>query len=220
MTQTIKDSRLIAFSILGFIFAFFGWQLPLILVIAYALAIAKDDVLSKQSLQALYLYIGYTIIITVAGWGFTALTWFFSLVRAFGFVSFLASAQSVIMFLLGALLLLMVLLAVFKLLKGDAPNLPLIGHLAELTLGIAKPKPKKSYAAPAAQTQAPAASTPPPAPGTPPSAPGSSKTPSEPEKSIDEPKPAQPATPQTTWTCSCGRENKGNFCVACGKPKG
>ena len=247
MTQTVKDSRLIAFSILAYIFSFFSWQLPLILVVAYALAIAKDDVLSKQSLQALYLYIGYTIAVTAVGWGFTALTWFFSLVRAFGFVSFLASAQSVVMFLIGALLLLLVLIAILKLMKGEAPDLPLIGRLAELTLGIAKPKEKKSYAAPAAQTasqsqtqqppaqaappahthtqpsaqaEPPPAQKPPEAPSTPATPPPVQPTPppAEPEQPKEEDKPAQPEKPRT-WTCSCGRENKGNFCVACGKPK-
>ena len=214
MTQAIKDSRLIAFSILGYIFSFFGWQLPLILVVAYALAIAKDNLLSKQALQALYLYIAYTIVLTVIGWGFTALSWFAgNVVRSYGFLSFLAGAQSVISILVGALLLALVLLAIFKLMKQDAPDLPILGRLAELTLGIAKPKQPKAYTSAAPSTPVQTAQTPS-APPAPPAAPPSHQTP-----------PAAPAAPAKTesttqtWTCSCGRENKGNFCVSCGKPK-
>lgn len=29
----------------------------------------------------------------------------------------------------------------------------------------------------------------------------------------------QPAPQQGTWTCSCGKENSGSFCAACGKPR-
>lgn len=226
MTQAIKDSRLIAFSILGYIFSFFGWQLPLILVVAYALAIAKDNLLSKQALQALYLYIAYTVVLTVIGWGFTALNWIAgSVFRSYGFLSFLAGAQSVISILVGVLLLVLVLLAIFKLMKQDAPDLPILGRLAELTLGIAKPKQPKAYAAaaqssPAQSSQAqptqappssPTSQTPPAAPPAPPAPPAPAAPPAQ--------EPVKTETASQTWTCSCGRENKGNFCVSCGKPK-
>lgn len=250
MTQEIKDSRLIAFAILGYIFCFFGWQLPLILVVAYALAIAKDNLLSKQSLQALYLYIAYTVLISVIGWVFAVFVWLATAARIYGLVSFLTAAEVTISTLIGVLLFVLVLLMILKLTRKTAPELPLLGRLADLTLGLAAPRAKPAYTAPAASAAPPAQATaaaPPPPPlqnpsaQAPPSAqstaapqqryspppvpadqPQAEEQPDDPVESISEPSPSpEPFSPpeKSTWTCSCGRENKGKFCVSCGKPK-
>ena len=223
MAQEIRDTRLIAFAILGYIFCFFGWQLPLILVVAYALAINKEPALGKQTLQALYLYIAYQLVIKVIGWVFTGFLWFADTISAYGFYRFLGDAHGVIVVLLGLALLLLVLLAILRLMKKQACHLPIVGHLADLTLGLATPKakPAPAYQAPYTPPVAPAAPTQPAAPAAPtaPAAPAQPVAPAAPAT------PAAPAVPQTAapsglWTCSnCGHENKGKFCVSCGKPQ-
>lgn len=218
MAQEIRDTRLIAFAILGYIFCFFGWQLPLILVVAYALAINKEPALGKQTLQALYLYIAYQIVITVIGWIFSGFLWFADTISAYGFYTFLADARGVLITLIGLALLLLVLLAILRLMKKQACHLPIVGHLADLTLGLAteKTKPAPAYQAPYTPPATPAAPTQP----TQPTAPSAPTQPAAPAASA----PAQPAEAPTassgTWTCSqCGQENKGKFCVSCGKPQ-
>ena len=34
-----------------------------------------------------------------------------------------------------------------------------------------------------------------------------------------DPKTAEPVKKENTWTCECGQENTGNFCMKCGKQK-
>lgn len=210
MTLESKAISMTAFAILAYIFSFFGWQLALLLVVAFALGIARDAKMGKQTLQALYLYIAYTVVLTVLGWIFTALIWFAGVVRLYRVATFLAGAQGFLGTIIGILLLVLVLLAIFKLAKKEEPHLPVIGKLADLSLGLVtapKEKPASAYAPPP-QTYTP----PPPAAEPKPAAPPQAEQPAPPP-------PPPPAPEKNSWTCSCGRENTGNFCVSCGNKR-
>lgn len=223
MTLESKALSFTAFAILAYIFSYFGWQLALLLVVAFALGIARDAKMGKQTLQALYLYIAYTVVQTIFGWIFSGLIWFASTVRLYGVASFLAGAQGFISSIVNILLLVLVLLAIFKLVRKEEPHLPVIGRLADLSLGLASPKKKEKPAAAYAPAQQQPYS-PPPAATTAPAAPQSLPQAEQPQQQMpaQQPAPPPPAAPKAdsdSWTCSCGKENTGNFCVACGNKR-
>lgn len=280
MTKGKYGLSLAAVAILSFVLAFFGFVEVLVLVLGFALVLEKDKWLSRQVMQAFYLRLAYSILLTVIGWVFTAFSSLFSLVKVYGAAAALSSVQSVISFLLYIGLFVLGLMAVLQLAKGKEANLPIISGLVDKSFGIFKPKAQAPVApqpvpaapvqqqtppVPAPQAPAPAqqgaAATPPPAPvqaqEAAPAAPPAPVTPPAPVQETAPPAPpvpvqeepptqplpvqeapppappaeksqtppAQPAPPPQApvaadgWTCSCGRDNKGNFCMSCGKPR-
>lgn len=229
MTKGKYGLSLVAVAIIAFVLAFFGLLEALILFLAFALILEKDQWLSRQVFQAFYLRLAYVILTTVIGWVFTVINAFFGLFNAYRVINFFNSVQSVIQFLLYVGLFVMALIAVLRIAKGKDAGLPLIGTLVDKTFGIftakAKPQPQPAYQAPqAAPYQAPApnaqAYQPPVAPPPPPpsSAPEAA-APAE-EAAAPQPEAAAPAPKADgTWTCSCGRDNNSNFCMSCGKPR-
>jgi hypothetical protein len=232
MTKGKYGLSLVAVAILSFVLAFFGLLEALILFLAFALILEKDQWLSRQVFQALYLRLAYVILSTVIGWAFTVINAFFGLFKAYRVINFFNSTQSVIQFLLYVGLFAMALIAVLRLAKGKDAGLPLIGTLVDKTFGIITPKAKPQpayqapqaapYQAPAPNAQAyqpPAAQAAPPPP--PPAAPAPQPEPAAPPP-VEKPAPAEtPSEPKAdgTWTCSCGRDNNSNFCMSCGKPR-
>ncbi|MDW7656533.1 MAG: hypothetical protein SCM11_05080 [Bacillota bacterium] len=243
MTKGKYGLSLVAIAILAFVLAFFGLLEALILFLAFALILEKDQWLSRQVFQAFYLRLAYVILLTVIDWIFKVINAFFGLFSAFRVINFFNSVQSIIQFLLYVGLFAMALIAVLRLAKGKDAGLPLISSLVDKTFGIIKPKakpqaqPQQAYQPPqAAPYQAPVpsaqvyqppaaqAAPPPPAPApveeaVPQAAPAQEAPPS---KTAEETTPAEaPPAPKAdgSWTCSCGRENNSNFCMSCGKPR-
>jgi hypothetical protein len=148
---------LTALAILAFVMCFFDLTVVLVLLVAYAFLIEKDEWLTRQAFQALYLNIAYIAAITVVGWVFSFLITILNWVKAYGASAVLSEADNFIKFLLGIALFVCALLAVLRLLKDKNASLPVLGKLTDYTMGIiekqAAPPPQ---AAPAFQTPAPA----------------------------------------------------------------
>lgn len=228
MTKGKYGLSLVAVAILAFVLAFFGLLEALILFLAFALILEKDQWLSRQVFQAFYLRLAYVVVLTVVGWVFTAINAFFGLFDAYRVINFFSGVHNVIRFLLHVGLFVLALIAVLRLAKGKEAGLPVISGLVDKTFGLikakAKAQPQQAYTAqPAAPYQPPAAqAAPPPPPPAPTPAPETPAQPVAPEPAQPaEPakEPAPPPKPAGTWTCSCGRENNGNFCMSCGKPR-
>ena len=241
MTQGKYGLNLTAIAILGFVLAFFGLLEALILFLAYALILEKDQWLTRQVFQAFYLTLAYKVALTVVGWFFTAINAFFGLFDAYKVINFFTSVHSVIRFLLNIGLFVLALIAVLRLAKSKDANLPVLAGLTDKTMGLIKPKAKPqpqpapaAYTAPpppppAAPAAPPQAAYQPPTPPPPPAAPEAPPVVSEPqpeeashpeEQPVEEAAPPAPAADKNSWFCTqCGKENQGNFCIGCGAPK-
>ena len=241
MTKGKYGISLVAVAIVAFFLAFFGLLEALVLILAFALILEKDQWLSRQVFQAFYLRLAYVAAVTVIGWVFTAINALFGLFNAYRVISFFSGFHNVVNFLLQVGLFVLALIAVLRLAKGKDAGLPLISGLVDATFGLIKPKEKPVQtpppAAPAgnAPYQAPyqqQSYTPAPAPQQAPAS-ADSAQPAYREPAVsaapppkNEEKPAAPVAPppaaapvSDSWVCSCGKENKGNFCAGCGQRK-
>lgn len=142
MTKGKYGLSMIAVAILAFVLAFFGFLEALILFLAFALILEKDQWLSRQVFQAFYLRLAYSVLLTVIGWFFTAINAFFGLFDAYRIVNVFSGIHSVIRFLLHVGLFVMALVAVLKLAKGKDAGLPFISNLVDATFGLIKKKTK------------------------------------------------------------------------------
>ncbi|MEA4888185.1 MAG: hypothetical protein VB070_01780 [Clostridiaceae bacterium] len=234
-----------ALAILAFIISFFsstqtiGALLVLVLFLAYAAILEKDQWLTRQVLQAIYLNLAYLVAYTVISWIMTAILALFAQFNAYQAVSSIDQIFSVLKFLLLVAYFVFSLLAVLKLAKNQDAGVPMVGPLVDKTLGIFRPQ-----AAPAAPVQpvapayqAPAAyqpqtayqpqntpityPTPPAAPAAESSAPApaAEAAPVQVPAPVQAPVPVQAQAAPGTWICSCGHENNGNFCMVCGHPR-
>lgn len=240
MTKGLFGLNLSAVAVLAFILCYFTSIEAMILVVGFALLIEKDRWLTKMTLQALYLRIAYSIVLTVIGWFFWLLEFIF------GFVPFFSGAHSFIDFVIDIAFLLLAAFAAFQLLRQKDLQLPLLGHLADFTMDQVKPKAKPAPVAPVAPPvyqqpvytppvyQQPVYTPPvtPVAPVTPvvpvvPAAPvetapvveAAAVVSENVEKAAEEaPKPL--ITENANWICeNCGRESFGKFCMSCGQPR-
>ncbi|MDN5315826.1 MAG: hypothetical protein PWP10_4578 [Clostridiales bacterium] len=206
MDQTRVNLSTTAMGILAFVLAYFGYVELLFLLIAYAVFLDKNQKLAKISFQALYLQLAYRTVLLVLGWVFGFFNWFFNLIDAYGVVGAFASIHDYIRTLLGILIFVAYLLGVLQIMKGKDCNLPILGTLADKTLGIITKKSQTTPAQPAAYAGAPV-------------------QPQQPQFQPQAQNPVQPtpaAAPSAasgSWICSCGHENTGNFCVKCGNPR-
>jgi hypothetical protein len=147
---------LTALAILAFVLCFFDLTVVLVLLVAYAFLIEKDEWLTRQAFQALYLNIAYITAITVVGWIFSFFITILNWAKAFGASAVLGEADSFIKFLLGIALFVCALLAVLRLLKDKNASLPVLGKLTDYTMGIIeKPAAPPPQAAPSFQAPAP-----------------------------------------------------------------
>jgi hypothetical protein len=217
MTKGKFGLNLAAVAILTFVLAFFGFLEALVLLVAYALLIEKNQWLTRQTLQALYLKLIYNVVVTVVGWAFTLLEKFFGLFKASGIVNALFNINTFINTLLYICLFLLCALAVTRLLKEQDADIPLAANLSDYTMG--KVEGLVPPAAPAATAyQAPAAAAPVssrPAPAQEPAAEAVQQSTAADCVDAD----AEQADQATggTWKCgTCGRKNTGNFCIGCG----
>ncbi len=220
--------------------------ITVILITAFAIIVEKNSWLNKQVLQALYLSIGYQIAVMVISWTFSPFYEFMSYSYVLNIIDTILNA------VLGIGLILISILAITRVMHERDAHLPIIGNLADYTLG--KPRPPKPvyqppvyqqpYQQPGApgypqqypQQGAPVYQQPYPQQGAPvyqqppapvyqqpvaPVAPVSEQPEAKPAKAAKAPEVA--AAPMQTdpagWTCSCGRQNAGKFCMGCGKPR-
>jgi hypothetical protein len=142
MTKGKYGLSMIAVAILAFVLAFFGFLEALILFLAFALILEKDQWLSRQVFQAFYLRLAYSVLLTVIGWFFTAINAFFGLFDAYRIINAFNGIHNVIRFLLHIGLFVMALVAVLKLAKGNDAGLPFISNLVDATFGLIKKKTK------------------------------------------------------------------------------
>lgn len=202
MDQTRVKLSVTALAILAFVLAYFGYLELLFLLIAYAVFLDKSQPLAKMSFQALYLSVAYRVVMLVLGWIFRFFNWIFEMAEAYKALSGIGKVQGYINTVLSILVFVVYLLAIIQIISKKQCNLPLLGTLADKTLGIftpkAAPQPNVGYQQPY---------QPPVQPYQPPAAPPQAGPP-----------PSAPAAP-STWKCSCGHENAGNFCMKCGSPR-
>jgi uncharacterized membrane protein len=139
-----------AVAALSFVLAYFGYMDVLVLVVAYALIVEGSNWLTKQTLQALYVSIALNIINQVLGWIFGGAIKFFNFINFNGAVGFVSGFQTVCDGIVTLAFLALCIYAIFKVIKDKDVNLPLIGKLADASLGIIKPKTAQQpqYAAP------------------------------------------------------------------------
>lgn len=230
MTQGKYGLNLLALALLAFVLSFFGYVEVLVLLLAYAVLAEKDHALTHGTLQALYLRLTYDIARTLIGWLIGLFVKFFDLFSANTVVNAFYRIENVLNGLLYAALLVAFVLAIIQLLKNKACKLPLLSHLADLTMGLVK---QKTPAPAAYATPAPAAYSPPPVPpavSVPPAyatpAPAASVVRSapivqaQPDRTVQETSlPQSESAGTTAWICSCGQENTGKFCMKCGQPR-
>lgn len=219
----MSDSRIslstTALAVLSFVLAYFGYVELLFLLIAYAVFLDKNQKLTKISFQALYLQLAYRVVLLVLGWIFGFVNWFFGLFDAYRAINFFGTTHGYIRTILSILIFVAYLLGVFQVIKKQDCNLPILSSLADKTLGIITPKAPK--AAPVYQQPAPAASVP---QYQPPQQP--QQAPYQAPPAAPAPAPAAPAASAApaadqpaSWTCSCGHDNTGNFCMKCGNKR-
>ncbi len=226
-----------ALAILAFIIGFFsstqtiGALLVLVLFLAYAAILEKDQWLTRQVLQAIYLNLAYLVAYTVIGWIMTAILALFAQFNAYQAVSSINQVFSVLKFLLLVAYFVFSLLAVLKLAKNQDAGVPMAGPLVDKTLGIIRPQAAPAVPVAPAQPyqpayQAPAAYQPQAAQAAPaayqPQAAQAAPAAETAPAAAAAPVTAAPDTAQTapgTWVCSFGHENNGNFCMVCGHPR-
>lgn len=223
MTKGKFGLNLAAIAILAFVLGFFELSIALVLLVGFAALAEKDEWLTRQTLQALFLYLGYKVVVVVVGWFFSLLNEVFSWFSAIGVMNVFSDIHDVFSLILYILFLLLTILAIVNLLRKKDAGIPLASHLADYAMGIIKIKPVPQYTPPAApvypqpvQPAAPAASyyqQP-----VQPAAPAPEAAPAAPVAPVAPIIPEAPVAPPG-WTCSCGRENNGNFCMSCGNPR-
>ena len=223
MTKGKFGLNLAAIAILTFVLGFFELSIALVLLVGFAALVEKDDWLTRQTLQGLFLFLGYKVVVVAVGWFFSLLNEVFSWFNAIVVMTVFNDIHDVFKLIVFVLFLLLTIMAIVNLLRSKDAGIPLAGHLADYTMGIIKAKPVPQY-------------TPPAAPAYPqpvqPAAPAASyyQQPVQPVAPAPEAVPAQPVVPAAPiipeapvappgWTCSCGRENNGNFCMSCGNPR-
>lgn len=210
-------------SILAFVLGFFGFTEILVLVLGFGVIAERDKWLTKQTLQALYLRLSYSITIMVLGWVFTAFSWLFGIFKAYNAVTVISDIQAVINTVLYIGLFALSVFAVLNLFKGKDASVPLISKLADYTLNNV---PIKTNITPnnapydvaqgaqwqnQPQQQAPQTQAPMPVQAT-------VTQPSEVEVN-ESPVGNEEVKDDGSWMCSCGQRNDGNFCVMCGSSK-
>jgi hypothetical protein len=216
---------------IAFAIAFFNFAevlVLLVLIVGYALIAEGNNWLTKQTLQALYLRLSLSILLTVIGWIFYGFNFLLGTGHLYGVQSVMNNLQNVFDGILYVLMLAACIVAVVRVVGGKDANLPLFGTLADKSLGLFTKKVAPSnyqypqqpapgpYAAPSQYT-APGQYTAPAQPVAPvkPAAPVQPATVLQPEAPVQPVVPVQPAASET-WTCSCGRINTGKFCAGCG----
>ena len=149
-----------AVAVLSFVLAFLGNVPILVLVVGYALIVEGNNWLTKQTLQALYLGLTYVIVNTILGGFFGATNYFFGKLNIRILSDSIGNIQFVCDKIITLGLLALCIIAIIKLLKDQDANLPILGNLADKSLGIIKvkvaPQPQQQYTQPqAAPVQTP-----------------------------------------------------------------
>lgn len=165
---------LTAIATLAFGFCALRQPLAVLLIAGFALLAEGDEWLNRQAVQAVLLSVAYAIAALVGGWVFGGLA------RLFGGISFyraqdaMISVGAVLDTLLYIGLIVLCLLAIMRVLRGQDAALPLLTKMADgdFTAALAKKVPAPPVA-PAAPVQATTAAAPPPAAAEPQAAPDS-----------------------------------------------
>lgn len=144
--------------------------LGIILLCGYAIILEKDQWMSKQALQALFISLFSTLVIQVVS--------LFNINIPMGYSSF--NILLIVLAVLKITLSIFALIGIIRTSKGLDADLPFFTVLANKALGIAL----------------------------------STETPADNNTASQ-----NSSTDNDTWTCSCGRTNKGNFCSICGNKR-
>lgn len=219
----MSDSRIslstTALAILSFVLAFFGHVQLLFLLIAYAVFLDKNQKLTRMSFQALYLRLAYEAVLLVIGWVFEFILWLFRLADIVNGYTAMSNTHMYINNTLRVLVFVAYLIGIIQIInKGDC-KLPVLSDLADKTLGIFVKK--TPMAAPVYQQAPPQPYQPPQQPQQAPYQPPQPIQHSQPPHNAAPvaPAPGQTAGKPASWTCSCGHENTGNFCMKCGNQR-
>lgn len=190
-----------AIAILSFALIFFGFIEGALLLLGFSIIIQKDQWLTKQVLQALYLRIVYLVGILVVGWLFKGLLFILNLVDAYKAMESAIKVQGFIEGAIYVAMFVLVVMGIMKILKGQDADIPIVNSFAGKTLGERNittnrnqpPMMYQEYGS-APQTEGPRVVT---------------------QEDLSRVAPGD----EGIWRCSCGTENFGKFCVSCGQKK-
>lgn len=217
---------LAATAVICFGFGVLRQPLAVLLVCAFALLAEKDEWLNKQAMQALLLTMAYNLIILVVGWLFGALAGLLGFAKLYSVRSAVQTLGSSLDGLIYLAFVVLSLLAIMRVLRGEDANLP---GLAKLAGGDLAALLEKAPPVPYTQPQpagpayaAPAQPAPEPAPA-PPAQPTPEPASASPAQQAPEPAYAPPAQPEPNVppvgqcpSCSAPLQEDTRFCTECG----
>jgi uncharacterized membrane protein len=191
MTKGKYGITLAAVAALAFILALFNFTEVLVLVVGYAIIAEGNNWLTKQTLQALFLKIGYSIALVVVQWIPNGYNTIYGKINIFNITGFVNIFNGFLTGALGLIMLIFCIIAFFKIIKGQDANLPIFGDLADRAMGIFKAKTVPNYAQQTQYTQ------------------------NTPAPQYTTSSSAQQTT-SAEWKCACGKMNTEKFCSVCG----
>lgn len=150
-----------AIAALAFGFCALRQPLAVLLITGFALLAEGDQWLNRQAVQAVLLSVTYAVAALVNGWVFGGLARLFGELSVYRAQDAMLSVDAVLDTLLYVGLIVLCLLAIVRVLRGQDAALPLLTKMAngDFTAAFAK-KPMAPPTAPAAPTQATSATTP------------------------------------------------------------
>ncbi len=196
-------------AVLAFVFAGFGMTTLVVAVLAFAVLCEKNEWLTKQCLQGLYLLLLCKVIIWAVEAVFGFFISFFSMFNlSAALVSAFVKPEDIIVTIIQVAFVVLVIYGAIRLAMGKDAGIPLASALADKTLGIQTIKQyvQPTYSQPQQVPQQPVQ------PQAPQQAPAQQPQPAQP--------PVQQAAAGETWVCPhCGKVNNMPFCQECGTKK-
>jgi len=145
MTKGKFGLSLVSIAVMAFAFCVLQQPQPVLLIAGFALIAEKDEWLNKQVFQALFLTIAYYITNLVLGWVFVGLARFFGWIDVYKIQNAFLTINSVVSNLLYIALVVLSIIAIFRLLQGQDANLPFISKFATGDLSAVLKKTEKPH---------------------------------------------------------------------------
>lgn len=147
------------YAVLAFAAAFFGGVTASLLVAGFVIIVEKNDWLTKQSLEAVFLTMSISLLSFLFNhcetWLKDMIGWFDPYSYGGDAYGILTNIFSFFAFVITVLEVVLTIIAISRVCKGKNAGLPILDDLANRALGIFRPKPVvPSPMAPAAPTQA------------------------------------------------------------------
>lgn len=193
-------------AVLAFVFAGFGMTTLVVAMLAFAVLCEKNEWLTKQCLQGLYLLLICKVLVWAVQALFGFFINFFSMFSLSGaLISALVKPQDIIVTIVEIAFVVLIIYGAIRLAMGKDAGIPLASALADKTMGI---QTIKQYVQPGYAQQAPAQPVQP------------QQAPVHPQQApVQQPQQAAP-TAGETWVCPhCGKVNNMPFCQECGTQK-